>query len=309
MNALQLMAAIGLITGAFLLLGLSPLAFADGLFGFLNRRSPNLRAQLREATGRRKPSFWRRELLEAQQILQLTGRSERFSLLCAASLLLFAIGASLAVLLSNLFLVPVLALGFMLLPFWRLRLTASHFKKNLAAELETALSIITTAYLRSEDVVTAVEESAPYLNPPVRQVFERFLLRVRRIDPDVPKALGELKAGIDHEVFAEWCDAVAACQQDRTLKTTLTPIVAKLSELRIVNGELEYLVAEPRKEFIMMVLLVIGNVPLMAMLNREWYHTLMHTLPGQLVLAVCAAVILVSTSFVIRLTQPIVYRR
>lgn len=309
MIAVQLLALAGLVTGAFLLLRLSPLDFSDGLFGFLTRRSLSLRKELQEAAGQQKPSFLRRELLEAQQILQMTGRSERFSLVCAGSLLLFAVGASLAISLGNLFLVPVLAVGLMLLPFWQLRLTASHYKKSLAAELETALSIVTTAYLRSEDVVTAMEESTAYLNPPVRQVVEQFLLRVSRLDPDVSAALRHMKTGIDNEVFAEWCDALIACQQDRSLKLTLTPIVSKLSELRIVNAELEYLVFEPRKEFIIMALLVVGNVPLMALLNRSWYDTLMHTAPGQLVLAICAAVIFISTAFVIRLTKPIVYRR
>ena len=44
---------------------------------------------------------------------------------------------------------------------------------------------------------------------------------------------------IDNTVFQEWCDALIACQHDRSLKTTLTPIVSKLSDMRVVNGELE----------------------------------------------------------------------
>jgi putative copper export protein len=79
--------------------------------------------------------------------------------------------------------------------------------------------------------------------------------------------------------------------------------------MRVVNGELENMVFEPRKEFIVMVILVIGNIPLLYFLNQDWYHTLMHTPLGQVVLAICAAVIFVSTAFVIKLTQPIEYRR
>lgn len=37
-------------------------------------------------------------------------------------------------------------------------------------ELETALSVITTAYLRTEDIVTAVKENTAYLNPPVSSI-------------------------------------------------------------------------------------------------------------------------------------------
>lgn len=309
MMTILLIACAGFITGAFLLLGLSPMEFTDGLFGFLTYKNRSIKAEINEAARRQRQSFLRREITEVQEILAITGRGSRFSMICAASLVFFAAGASLAVLTGNMFLMPVMAVGMMFIPFWYIRLTATHYKKNIAAELETALSIITTAYLRSEDVLTAVEESIQYLNPPVRSVFAGFLTQVKLINPDLDKALHSMKPKIDNEVFQEWCDAIAACQHDRSLKTTLTPIVSKLSDMRIVNAELEYLVFEPRKEFIIMALLVVGNVPIMYFLNKDWYHTLMHTAVGQIILAVCGAAIFVSAAFVIRLTKPIEYRR
>jgi len=309
MTAVLLLACSGMIAGVFLLLGLSPMEFTDSLFGFLTRKNKSIKAEITEATHRRKASFLRRELTEVQEILAITGRSSRFSLICAASLLCLTAGASLAILIGNVFLVPVMAAGMMFIPFWYIRLTATHYKKNIAAELETALSIITTAYLRSEDILTAVEESVQYLNPPVRSVFAGFLAQVKLIDPDLDAALNDMKPKIDNEVFHEWCAAIAACQYDRSLKTTLTPIVSKLSDMRIVNAELEYLVFEPRKEFIIMALLVVGNIPIMYFLNKDWYHTLMHTAVGQIILAVCAAAIFISAAFVIKLTKPIEYRR
>lgn len=309
MTVVLLLACAGMIAGAFLLLGLSPMEFTDSLFGFLTCKNKSIRSEINEATHRRKASFFRRELTEVQEILAITGRSSRFSMICAASLLFLTAGASLAIMIGNIFLVPVMAAGMMFIPFWYIRLTATHYKKNIAAELETALSIITTAYLRSEDMLTAVEESIQYLNPPVRSVFAGFLTQVKLIDPDLDAALHDMKPKIDNEVFHEWCDAIAACQYDRSLKTTLTPIVSKLSDMRIVNAELEYLVFEPRKEFIIMALLVVGNVPIMYFLNKDWYHTLMHTAVGQIILAVCAAAIFISAAFVIRLTKPIEYRR
>jgi tight adherence protein B len=225
------------------------------------------------------------------------------------SLILLSVGASAATLMGNMFLVPVMSLGCSLLPFWYIRLTQSGYKKDLAAELETALSVITSAYLRTEDIHTAIEESLQYVNPPAYQVFKNLLLRIELIDPDMDAAILELRTKIDNEVFREWCDGLIACQYDRSLKTTLTPIVNKLSDMRIVNGELENLVFEPRKEFITMVLLVVGNIPLIYCLNKSWFDTLMHSVVGQFVLALCAVAIFVSAAFVMRLTQPIEYRR
>ena len=102
---------------------------------------------------------------------------------------------------------------------------------------------------------------------------------------------------------------VSDCQHDRSLKTTLPPIVSKLSDMRNVNAELEYMIAEPRKEFMIMVVFVVGNIPLMYLLNQDWYDVLMHTVLGQCILAATAAAIFISAGFVVKLTRPIEYRR
>ena len=44
-------------------------------------------------------------------------------------------------------------------------------------------------------------------------------------------------------------------------------------------------------------------------INQSWYNTLMHTAVGQIILAVTAALIFISTAFVIKLTKPIEYKR
>ena len=89
----------------------------------------------------------------------------------------------------------------------------------------------------------------------------------------------------------------------------LTPIVGKLSDMRVVNAELENLVFAPRKEFITMAVLVLANIPLVRFINTDWYHTLVDTIPGQIVIAICIAAVFVSFAFVVKLTQPIEYRR
>lgn len=309
MNTLQLIACIGIIVGAFILLNLNVFDFTDSIFKRLTTRPKSIKDEINEHTQRKKPSYFRREITEVQDILALTGKSNRFSIICVFSLGLLTLGASLAVMMGNYFLVPVLAVGFMFLPFWYIKLTASHYKKAVAAELETALSIITTAYLRNEDILTAVEENIHYLNPPVQSVFKDFLAQVKLVNPDVDAALKAMRQKIDNDVFREWCDALTACQHDRSLKTTLTPIVSKLSDIRIVNAELDYLVTAPRKEFISMAILLVGIIPLMFFLNKDWYSTLMHTTVGQIIIAICGVAIFVSTAFVIKLTKPIEFKR
>ena len=285
---------------------------ASGVYGqpvWISIESKTKSAGRHQGIIRKKSGILRRELEEAQNILQMTGRGNRFSIICAVALALFCAGGSIAILLGNFFLAPVMAVGFLFLPFWYVKLTANHYKRDVSAELETALSVITTAYLRTEDIVTAVEENIAYLNPPVSRVFQDFLIQIKMVNPDVQAALRILRGRIDNEVFREWCDAVSDCQHDRSLKTTLPPIVSKLSDMRNVNAELEYMIAEPRKEFMIMVVFVVGNIPLMYLLNQDWYDVLMHTVLGQCILAATAAAIFISAGFVVKLTRPIEYRR
>ncbi len=309
MLTLQLVACIGMISGGFLAFDIHLEDFITDIFGGILGKPQNLQDIIMEETKAKKVPYLKREILEVQGILEATGREKQFPALCTVAFMLFAFGASVAIMMGNPYMVPILACGFLLIPFWYIKLTAHSFKKDISEELETALSIITTSYLRNEDILTAVEESVPYLNPPVQTIFQEFASRIRLIDPDVENALKELKTKIHNDTFEEWCDALQECQMDRSLKTILTPIVAKLSDMRLINADLEYMVYEPRKEFITMVVLVVANIPLLYFLNKDWYETLMTSMVGQILLSITAAVIFFSAARVIKLTKPIEYRR
>lgn len=309
MTAILIVACVGLTAGFFMLFGISPMEFTEGIFSRILAKPNSIKSQINEATRRKKPNLLRREITEAQEILRLTNRTQMFGILCACSLGLAAAGICISAAIGNLFLAPVLAIGLMFVPFWYVKTTATNYKKAISSELETALSIITTAYLRNEDIITSIEENVHYLNAPVKSVFENFISRIKLSNPDLTAAILDMKQHIDNEVFHEWCDSLILCQNDRSLKSALTPIVNKLSDMRVVNADLEYMVTGPRKEFITMALLVIGNIPLLYMLNKAWYNSLMNTIPGQIILAVSAVGIFVAAAIVIKLTKPIEYKR
>lgn len=309
MTLLILIAFLAMVTGAFLIFNVSPQDFSETLAQAIQARKPTMRNKIRDTVKKKKLRGIRLTIKEVRDVLEITGRSAKFGVLCVISLFLLVLGTLIAITMNNLFMAPVMAVGFSLLPFWYILFTATSYKKHLNGELETALSVITTSYLRSESIITAVEENLPYLNPPVAQVFESFLAQSKLINSNIRHALEKLKGKLYSEVFDEWLDALIACQEDKTLKTTLIPIVNKLSDMRIVSADLDYLLYEPVKEFITMAVLLIGNIPLIYVLNKSWFHTLIYTTPGKFILAVCALVIFVSTAAVVRLTRPIEYKR
>jgi len=308
-TTLLLVAFIGLVAGGFMMLSLSPFEFAENIGKLFRNRKKTLARKIKEATSTKKVKGIRKTIIETKEILEVTGKKHLFGTLTVFSIILFIVGTLFALAMNNMLMIPVMAVGFAMLPFWYVMFTANFYRKQLNAELETALSIVTTSYLRSENFILAVEENVAYLNPPVCDVFKLFLAQTNLINADLRLALENIKYKIANEVYREWIDAVIACQDDKSLKTTLTPIISKLSDMRVVSAELDIMLYEPMKEFITMALLLVGNIPLIFFLNRSWFDTLMNTLLGQGVLALSAAALFISLAAVIRLTRPIEYKR
>lgn len=304
MQWIQLIIFVLLISGLFTLIDIR---FTDLLNVLATGQKSTLRDDVDVLLGKPAKGFFNRENIEMEQLLSSTGREGRFLFIKRISVLLFALGAVLSLLLNNPFLIPVLGAGFAFAPIWYLRSTAAVYKKHLNEELETAISVITTSYLRSGDLLKAVKENIPYLNPPVKGSFEGFLTEAEMLNANMVSTINTLKMKIPNRIFHEWCNTLIQCQSDRNMKNTLTFTVQKFSDMRIVQSELEAIINEPKREAFAMMFLVLCNIPLLYVLNKNWFTTLIFTLPGKITLAICAAVILYSFTRIMQLSRPIEY--
>ncbi len=303
-------ALIFMISGLFILFELSPFELMDDMNAFLTKRKmKSLKSKILAVTKISKKKGIRYIVSETKEILRLSGRGNTFFIVLVLSLMLSTFGMFIAISMNNFLLVPVLGIGFSLLPFWYVKLIAFKWKNELNVELETSLSVITTSYIRTDSIITAIEENIDYLNPPVENIFREFLLDSKLINSNIKMALEKLSIKIESDIFREWVDAIIACQEDRTLKVTITPIITKFSDMRIVSGELNNMLYEPVKEFLMMATLVVFNVPLLYFLNKDWYETLMHTAIGKGVLSISAIVLFIGIAGTVKHSKPVEYRR
>jgi Flp pilus assembly protein TadB len=303
-----LIASLLFIVAIVLLFGLTPEKITDDMMKIISPKQ-SLRDKVKIAQGKKKSRIISVELKRINDALIATGKGGQFATICAFSLTLLICGGMLAILIDNIFLVPIFSIALALLPFIYAMTTISYYDKHIAEEMETALSIITTSYIRSDDIVSAVKENITYLKPPINEIFKSFLGDTTVISSDIRHALHKLKSKIDNQIFKEWVDTLIQCQDDRTLKDTLLPVVTKLSDVRIVNNEVKTILYEPRKEYFMMVAMVVGNIPLLYLLNKSWYSTMMNTLPGKFVLALSGVVILITALLMAKYTKPIEYKR
>ena len=69
------------------------------------------------------------------------------------------------------------------------------------------------------------------------------------------------------------------------------------------------MLGEVRREYWTMVFLVIGNIPLLYLLNKDWFHSLIDTIPGKIVLAVCGIVIIITALLMLKYTKPVEYKK
>lgn len=302
-----------LLAGCMLVLGFDPRGALAALKKQKTDRPRNpvrqrhitLKKRLEELRGLKKVNFLSRSIADAQQVLAKTGRAEKVKSTMTLCTACGAGGFMLSLAAKNLLLCPILTIGFYLVPLWIVKITAKNYKKRLNNELSTCLSVITASYVRNENLMVAVEENLVNLHAPVKEPFALFLTQVKFINSDVVSALKTLQNSIDNAIFRSWCASLIQCQNDRSLKYTLQPLVNKFSQTKAIQAELETDLMKPLSSFLQMAGLVVICIPGLYVLNKEWFFYLTGTFWGQLSIAVTAVLIMKGVNKAINLSQPI----
>ena len=308
MTFIYLICFLLITIGTILLLHLTPEKITNDLMRFVSPKQ-TLRDKVLTVKGKKKSRKLTIEFNRIRDALEQTGKGGLFTITCAASVILMIIGCVVAIIIDNAFLIPVFAIALAFIPFAYAKRTVSFYDNHIKEELETALSIITTSYVRTDDIVTAVKENVKYLKPPVKDIFSGFVAENMMISSDVKQAIRHLKEKISNSIFDEWCDTLISCQDDRTLKDTLMPIVGKLTDVRIVNNEIKGMLSAARTEYFMMAAMVVGNIPLLYFLNKDWYAALMFTTLGKIVLAICGLAIVITAVLMFKYTKQVEFRK
>lgn len=299
-----IVAAVGVV----LALDLTPKRIGQEVSALFNKEQ-SLRERALLARGKMKQNRLLRYLEQVYRALADTGKEGQFGVACAVSLLLTVGGAIAGVAMDNLFLAPVLAVALATVPFVYLRRTVDMYEEQIRLNLETTLQCVTSSYERTRNLETAVQESLQNIKPPIRGIFEAFLAEIHSVTPDVETAITHMKAQINDVVFEDWCDGLIACQGDNQLIDTLAPIVERLRDMKLINSEMKVTISENRREYMIMALMAVANIPLLYVLNKDWYAALMYTPFGKAVLAVCGFVMLITWFLLNKYTKPVEYKR
>lgn len=257
--------------------------------------------------GTTKESLMVRSRREAQKVYEQTGQKERYIKTLRMALLAGVGGAAVGLMFQNPLLAVVLAVGFYYLPLWLSQFSLYRYNRFLNEELETALSLITASYTRTNDILGAVEENIANINEPVKSVFTTFINNLKYVDPNAPAQIERMKTALDNKIWWQWCDSLILCQSDHTHRAALLPIVNKFSAQKAQQEENETKMMLPLRNAVMMICLVLSVIPLFRVLEPTWYNNLVATPLGQFSLIYTAIVVLTTINKAIKLSKPVEY--
>lgn len=268
-------------------------------------RSKSLKQILAEEKGEVRLSMHKRTMTEANRMLEVEGQAHSIRNTKRTCYMLGSIGLLIAFIMKNIFLAPVLASLLYFIPLWIIKYRSADYQKQTLNELETTLSIITSTYMRTDNIVLAVEENLPFMNEPIKSAFDRFYTEATYINADINACLKNLQKCYSNEVFQEWCNAILSCQKNNTMKATLQQTLSKFADIREIQYEYDTEIRTVMKDHVMLTMGVVAALPLFYFINKSWVIPLVTTTVGKIVLTLFFLTILFATDKALNLSEPL----
>lgn len=257
--------------------------------------------------GRTKKNLFVQSRNEAKSVFQKTGQNKGYKKTMLFSIAAAVCGILVGFIFNNYLLSIVLGMGLYFIPLWMTRFSLYRYNRFLNDELEVALNLITTSYVRKSDILSSVEENIGHISSPVKDVFVSFVNNVKYVDANVPAQIERMKDSLDNKLFHKWCNSLILSQYDHTQRATLVPIVNTFADLKGQQMANETNMMKPLRQAIFMAVLPVAVILVFRIASIDWYSNLVNTIPGKLALVITAVSVLFTINKAIRLSKPIEY--
>ena len=301
------------ITGLYIKFNITPKSWILDIYNnfriLSGKHKDNLRERIKKSKKEKKESYIERLINETKEIMVNNGTIGSFNKLILTSIICCVIGIIISLLLDNIFILPVITVMLGLIPFYSIKIQNMVYKEEVKKELETALSNITSSYMRyNTTFLDAVKENVDNIKNPLKATFQKYIITCEHINSNNKENLEQLKKAVNDDTYREWIDGVIASEEDYNLKATLPNITNKFSDMRIINNELSTKMFEPLKDYVYMVILVIISVPLFFLFNKEAVIDYLNLPLGKIEMTVIFIIIIIVSSKVAKELRPAEYR-
>ena len=204
------------------------------------------------------------------------------------------IGLAVALLMKNVFLGPAFGLLGFLLP---ILFTDGLIERELSQKrehLESAVFLITTLYMKNNELTAAVRESADCFQKDIRPMFSIFLAEASAGARGVEGALANLFRKMPTPELKEWCSQMLLCQEDKSKIESLPVLLDAISEKKLLDEDAALHIADKKKEYFLLLLIIGLSLPVLSRVNPDLVRT-MTTVPfGQITLGIFALILILS---------------
>lgn len=212
---------------------------------------------------------------------------------------------------NNIGLAAITAFCLIPAPYFYLNIKSAKTAREEIEGLENTMSIITNAYVASDDLIKAVEayvqERNRYIPVHLRKptAFDEFVSEIRLINPNIEHALYRLSAKIRNRYFAEWIKMLILCYHDRRLKFALFPVIKSMNDAKTMQVEHDSMMVRVWRDYLMTVGMMFSVIPLTRFSNAEWFVILTETAIGKALITVMLITALATSFYVLRVTKPV----
>lgn len=267
------------------------------------KKKPTLKQTFSRLQGR--TPLFRREYEALIKLLRESGREGELPFLSAKSIFLAVVGFTAGgAILKNTIAMPFAAALGLFIPIWSAKIYSIKYDRHISLQLESALALITSSYVRSSNIVAAITENLTYLDPLIRDVFEGFLAECN-INANMETCILNMSRRIKHTVFTEWCTSLIKAYNNSALTEDLVAVASRLSAIRIIQDNLETETHEIIIQYILMLFLLVFTLPLIYLINYDWFlYFFTHPL-GKFAVAYGLFALIYGISGIIRCSAPV----
>jgi len=203
-------------------------------------------------------------------------------------------------------LLSIVAAGFCAwLPYQYLIFRGMGYRRLMYAQLESALTTITNAYMQSNDLITSVISCLPQIEEPLKSILRDELIWKYNLGSNLEKAIRSTDRRVNNKYFHEWCECMIRCQHNRNQKIGLLPIARRLTDIKRHQAKVDTATVAIWKDHIVVSIISVGCLPAIRLLNAEWYSFLRDTLLGQIIVCLTFAAVGIGTLYVFKVNKPV----
>lgn len=196
MTALYIIAFLIACIGIVLALGITPERVGEDMKRFFDKQQ-TMQDMAKEAQGKKKPNKLMVEMIRIRKVLEETNKENQFSIALALSLVLMVFGCILGIVIDNIFLAPILAVAFALIPFVILLIRNFELSEGDVADCHIKEAVGKACVFKSadRDVLLLIELPCDPARNAVKlnAIYLTTFHTLRQISDEIADAAGRLK--------------------------------------------------------------------------------------------------------------------